>query len=179
MPTKLAAEDTRSAPVSEAHWYWQVAVRPEQREVYYGNRICDLVATGGRIVEVQVSPISAREVSRRTAHYRQFGPVAWIFIVHEPHAADRLRLIEAGGFGSALSWDRPRLGPVVALKQGCDVYLDLGHSRRHGGRHLVYKPFWLNAHGWSACWGKGALYEAEEVRESFRDQYYRLTPQAR
>ncbi len=179
MLTTPSAEDIHPAPVSGAHWYWQVAVRPERREVYYGSRICDLVDTGGRLIEVQVSSISAHEVRRRTTHYRQFGRVAWIFVVHEPHEANHLRLVETGTFGPALSWDRPRLGPVVALDEGCDVYLDLGISRRHGGRHLVYKPFWLNAEGWSACSGGGALYEAGDVRTSFRDPYHRLTPQAR
>lgn len=83
----IAADcDPWSEPETPWHREWKSLAPPERREVVIGHHRADAVASDGRIVEIQHSPIATADIDAREAHYRR---MLWIFDARR--AADRVR----------------------------------------------------------------------------------------
>lgn len=80
-------------PETEWHRAWKALFDPEQVEVAMGEHRADVLA-GGRVVELQNSPISPKEIEARERFY---GRMAWI--VNAERFAKHFYLVRAKGGG--------------------------------------------------------------------------------
>jgi hypothetical protein len=81
--------DAWSEPVGPWHLSWQNLVRPEFVEVAIGPHRADIVGDGGdggRVIELQHSPIAPEEIAEREAFY---GDMLWLFDATHRFAAVR------------------------------------------------------------------------------------------
>jgi hypothetical protein len=76
--------DPWSEPIGPWHLWWQGLVRQEAVEVVRGSHRADIVGSGGAVVELQHSSISAEDIAAREAFY---GNMIWLFDATERFAS--------------------------------------------------------------------------------------------
>ncbi len=144
----IARQDCDPWAECDTAWHssWQERVSPDRREVVIGPHRADIVAAAdSRIVELQHSPISPREIAEREAFY---GKMAWLFDARDAVAKDRLDIRDRGKFVT-FRWKHPRKSIGAC---GKPVLLDIGNDML-----LRVKSF----HSDAPCGGWGRLVDAD------------------
>jgi hypothetical protein len=98
---------------------WQELVPEDQREVLFGRRRADLVATDGTIVELQQGSVAAEEIIVCQDFY---PPMIWIFDARDVRSSDRLNLRPRDAYTS-FRWKHPRKSIKVCRQP---IFLDIG-----------------------------------------------------
>ncbi len=109
----------------ETDWHlgWKTMVQPEFCEVVIQRREthrADIVGNGGRVIELQHSPISVQAIREREAFY---GRMAWLFDAAE--FIDRLELVPNERDFFAFRWVHKRKSVTSCTKA---IYFDMGQK---------------------------------------------------